>query len=90
LTEVGVDSVAIQVGTLKNIGIALGIVRISQYMTEMSQLPVSSDAVPDIQGCPCLLREVGVDSVAIQLGTPENVGIAIGIVTISQYMTEMA
>jgi len=90
LREVGVDSVAIQVGTLKNIGIALGIVRFSQYMTEMSQLPVSSDAVPDIQACPCLLMKVGVDSVAIQLGTPENVGIALGIVTISQYMTEIA
>jgi len=63
-TELGVDSVSIQLDTLKNIGIALGIIRISQYMTEMSQLPVSSDAVPDIQGCPCLLWEVGVGSLS--------------------------
>ena len=71
-------------------GIALGIVRISQYMTEMSQLPVSFDAVPDIQGCPCVPREVGVDSVSIQLGSPENVEITAEMETVSQPICEIS
>jgi len=55
--------------------IAIGIVKISQYVCGISQLPVSFDAVPDRQGCPCVPTEVGVDSVSIQLGSPENVEI---------------
>jgi len=70
LTDVGVDSVAIQLGTLENIEIALGIVRISHYMTAMSHFPVSSDAIPDIQGCPCLPTEVRVGIVSTQPGNP--------------------
>jgi len=46
------------------------VVRISEYMTEMSQLPVSFDAVPDIQGCPCLLTEVGVGIASTKPGNP--------------------
>jgi len=88
--EVGVDSVAIQLGSPRNMGIASGMETISKPMCEISQLPVSFDAVPDRHGCPCMPTEVGVDSVSNQLGTPENMGIAIRIVTISQYMTEIA
>jgi len=88
--EVGVDSVSIQLGSPENVEITAGTETLSWPMCEISQLPVSFDAVPDRQGCPCVPREVGVDSVSIQLGTPENMGIAIRIVTISQYMTEIA
>jgi len=89
-TEVGVDSVAIQLGSPRNMGIASGMETISKPMCEISQLPVSFDAVPDRQGYPCVPKEVGVDSVTIQLGSPENMRIAIRIVTISLYMTEIS
>jgi len=80
---------SVSISTL-SLTIAIGIVKISQYVCGTSQLPVSFDAVPDRRGCPCVPMEVGVDNVSIQLGTPENMGIAFRIVTISQCMTEIA
>jgi len=59
-------------------------------MCEIPQLPVSFDDIPDRHGFPCRPADVGVGSVSIQLGNTENMGIAIRIVTLSQYMTEIA
>jgi len=52
-------------------------------MCDISQLPVSFDAVPDRQGCPCMPTEVGVENVSMQLGSPENVEITAGTETLS-------
>ena len=82
--ELDVVSVFIQLGTPKNIKTAVRIVTVSPTMCEISPFPVFFNAVPDTQGCPCMSTEVGVASVSIQLGTTENMGKAIEIVTISQ------
>jgi len=89
-TEVGVDGVSIPLGSPDNVEITAGMLTVSQPMCDISQLPVSFDAVPGREGCPRMPREVGVDIVSILLGTPENMAIASRIVKISQSMTDMS
>jgi hypothetical protein len=87
--ELRVVSVSVQLGTPENTRIAAGRVKISQPMCNISQLPVFVDAVPDTQGCPCLPTELRVVSVSVQLGTPENIRIAVGIVKILQLVCQI-
>jgi len=51
-------------------------------MTEMSQFPVSIDALPGVRGCPYLPMEVRVGRSTTQLGNPEYTGTAAGITCI--------
>ena len=88
--ELDVVSVSVQLGTPENIRIAAGMARISQSMCKISQLPVSIEVVPETQGCPCLTAELGVVSVSIQLGTLENIEITVGMVSISQFTSEIS
>jgi len=81
-------SVSIQVGSPKNIRNSFGIVKISQSTSEKSQVPVSFDAIPDIEGCPYLPMDVSSVSVSIQAGSPENIRNSFGIVKISQSTSE--
>ena len=64
--------------------------KISQLASEVSQVPVSFDAIPDAQGCPCLPMEVRSVSVSIQVGGPENIRNPFGIVKISQLASEVS
>jgi len=60
--EVRSVSVSTQVGFPENIRNTFGIVKISQSTSEISQVPVSIDEIPDAEGCPCLPMEVNVAS----------------------------
>jgi len=51
-------SVSIQVGFPKNMRNTFGIVKILQSTSEISQVPVSIDAIPDGEGGTCLPMEL--------------------------------
>ena len=72
-------SVSIQVGGPENICNPFGIVKMSQLACEISQVPVSFDAIPDAQGCPCVSMEVHMVRSTFLLVNSENIGIATGI-----------
>jgi len=65
-------------------------VKISQSTNEISQVPISIDAVPDVEGCPCLPAEVHSVIISIQVDSPENIGNPFGIVKISQSTSEIS
>jgi len=88
--EVRSVSVSIQDGRPENIGKVFGVVKISQSTSEISQVPTSFDAIPDIEGCPYLPMEVRSVSVSIQVGSPENIRNSFGIVKISQSTSDIS
>jgi len=83
-------SVPIQVESPENLRSSFGIVKISQSTSEISQVPTSFDAIPDIEGCPYLPMEVRSVSVSIQVGSPGNIRNFFEIVRISQSTSEIS